>query len=385
MDTGPNLIMTVQNSTPHQPAGHDPSTGSPAYRTARTGAVVFDRTDQARLRLGGDDRASWLQGLVTNDVAGLRPGAGCYAAYLTAQGRMISDLRVLALDDAFLVDLPPVAAATVAERFEMFVITEDVTVQDVTTTLARLAVHGPSAAETLGAALGADASVHANAAGKRSSDGIVAALEALPEHHSVSLALPQDPATTEFPEPRALVLAATRELGVSGFDVYLPAALLPWLRDRLRTAGGVDGDPDTWETLRIEAGTPVFGVDMGEDTIPLEAGIEDRAISFSKGCYVGQEIIIRVMHRGQGRVAKKLVGLFGPERAQIPGLAAGDVLLSEDQAREVGRVTSATWSPARGRWIGLGYVHRDFIEPGTRLAARGDSVVDVAVEAPQKG
>ena len=120
---------------------------------------------------------------------------------------------------------------------------------------------------------------------------------------------------------------------------------------------------DTLDVLRVEAGRPAFLVDMDEHTIPLEAGLEDRAISFTKGCYVGQEVIVRVMHRGQGRVAKKLVGLLlDSDRA-----TDRSVRRSPFADREVGRVTSAVWSPTLARAIALGYVHRDFIEPGTSL------------------
>jgi folate-binding protein YgfZ len=119
---------------------------------------------------------------------------------------------------------------------------------------------------------------------------------------------------------------------------------------------------------------PLFHRDMDEETIPLEAGIEPRAISFTKGCYVGQEVIIRVMHRGHGRVARKLVGLaIDGDRVPAPGAAihAGD--------REIGRVTSATRSPALDRPIALGYVHRDFVAAGTEVAVDGASARVTAV------
>ena len=121
-------------------------------------------------------------------------------------------------------------------------------------------------------------------------------------------------------------------------------------------------DEPTAEAVRIESGVPLFGRDMDEETIPLEAGIESRAISFTKGCYVGQEVIIRVMHRGHGRVARKLVGLTIDGDA-VPEIGA--VIRAGD--REIGRVTSSTSSPALKRPIALGYVHRDFLEPGTKV------------------
>jgi folate-binding protein YgfZ len=114
------------------------------------------------------------------------------------------------------------------------------------------------------------------------------------------------------------------------------------------------------EVVRVESGRPLFGRDMDEHTIPLEAGIEDRAISFTKGCYVGQEVIVRVLHRGGGRVARRLVGLTLDREAP-----SGAPLLAD--TREMGRLTSVVRSPAIGGPIALGYVGRDFTEPGTRV------------------
>ena len=132
----------------------------------------------------------------------------------------------------------------------------------------------------------------------------------------------------------------------------------------LLAAGAVRvGDSDV-EAVRIESGRPRFGVDMDADTIPLEAGLEARAISRSKGCYVGQEVIVRVQDRGHGRVARRLVGLTFDAAAGVP--AAGARIVSGE--REIGRVTSAAWSPAQARPIALGYVHRDFVEAGTPVS-----------------
>ena len=130
------------------------------------------------------------------------------------------------------------------------------------------------------------------------------------------------------------------------------------------------------DVCRIENGRPVFGRDMTSDTIPLEAGIEDRAISLTKGCYVGQEIIISVLHRGQGRVARRLVGLTLDPTASVPG--GGSTIRAGD--REIGVVTSAAMSPALGRPIALGYVHRDFVEPGTAVTVvSGDQALPAVV------
>ena len=122
-----------------------------------------------------------------------------------------------------------------------------------------------------------------------------------------------------------------------GFDLFVEAALPADLWHALRASGAVDVGEDSANVTRVEAGRPVFGTDMDEDTIPLEAGIEDRAISLTKGCYVGQEIIIRVLHRGHGRVARRLVGLTFNGTSDVP--QTGDRLRSGE--REIGRITSA--------------------------------------------
>jgi folate-binding protein YgfZ len=311
------------------------------YDAARTSAVVVDRSAEGRLRLTGADRVSWLQGLVTNDVAALQPGQGCYAAYLTPQGRMISDMRILVNREALLLDVPAVAKAAVMARFDQFIITEDVVVEDVTARIARLAVHGPRAAEVVGKAL----------------DEPRAELAALAEHAHIGVEFQDAP----------VVVAGCRALGGSGFDIYCAAERVTDVVARLFASGGHDITVDAWDTLRIEAGLPVFGIDMDTDTIPLEAGLEESAISQTKGCYVGQEVIIRILHRGGGRVVRRLVAWVAdaesPEDESTP--SAGTAIAID--GKDVGRVTSSAWSPALRRQVGLGYAHRDHTEAGTRF------------------
>jgi folate-binding protein YgfZ len=392
--------MTAQDSIP---ASHAWPGAAPGYRAARLGVALFDRSDAGRLLVAGADRTSWLQGLLTNDIAALAPGGGCYAACLTPQGRMVADLRVLALDAALLLDAPGVALARLRERLERFIITEDVAVADLTASLGRLAVHGPGAASAIAAAaaaLGADVPDAGSAPPAAGAAGLETRLAALVEHHHLRLSRPApagasptagqarmsaapDAALAPGLSADDLLVAATRELGLPGFDLYAPPGLLAELRRVLVEGGAVEADRDTWHVLRLEAGTPAFGLDMDEDTIPLEAGIEHRAISFTKGCYVGQEVIVRVLHRGHGRVARRLVGLMasGEEPgASRPAVAGGDALVAG--GRDVGRVTSAAFSPRLGRSIALGYVHRDLARPGSVLQARhGGDLVPLTVAA----
>ncbi len=331
------------------------ATLSEQYRALREGAAIVDRSDRARLLLTGNDRRSYLQGLLTNDVAALTPGTGCYAAYLTPQGRMIADMRVFELGDAVLLDLEGSAGAAVRDRLSQFIFSEDVEVRDLTEPKAQVGVYGPVAAVVLSAALAA-----AHAAGEAAPGA--ATLEAMAILAS---------ARWDFAGAPAYVLRGD-DPGVAGFDVVLDAAAGPVLTAALRAAGGVGVDDEVVEITRIEAGRPRFGVDMTGDTIPLEAGIEDRAISRTKGCYVGQEIIIRVLDRGHGRVARRLVGL----RLSSPAPPArGEVIRAGE--REIGQVTSAARSPAAGV-IALGYVHRDFTEPGTSLVVAGSEATVAA-------
>jgi folate-binding protein YgfZ len=150
-----------------------------------------------------------------------------------------------------------------------------------------------------------------------------------------------------------------------GFDVYAPNQDEARIFAALSAAGAVRITEETAEALRIEAGRPKFAVDMDTDTIPLEAGIEDRAISMTKGCYVGQEVIVRVLHRGHGRVARKLAWLEIEGRG-IP--SSGDLILAEE--REVGRITSVAFSPRANALLALGYVQRDFVASGTAVTVK---------------
>jgi folate-binding protein YgfZ len=324
------------------PAGSDA-----AYDAARRRAARLDRSDRGRIVVSGPDRASYLQGLLTNDVVALKSGQGCYAAYLTAQGRMISDLHVYELGDLMLLTMPGAVKEAVLQKFDQLVFSEDVQLGDVTGTFAQIAVIGPGAARAVSTALGAVESDR---------------LAALPEHGNVRTTWAGGPA----------IVTRVTDTGEPGYDVFVDRAQATALTTALDEAGVVEAGEATAEAIRIEAGVPAFHQDMDEDTIPLEANIESRAISFSKGCYVGQEVVIRVLHRGHGRVARKLVGLL-IDGEQVP--PPGAVIRSGD--REIGRVTSSTRSPALERPIALGYVHRDFLEPGTKVTVE-DASAEVA-------
>jgi len=317
-----------------------------AYDAARHGAAFVDRSHLGRIVVSGTERASYLQGLLTNDIVALKAGQGCYAAYLTAQGRMIADLHVYELGDVILLTMAGAVKDMVMGKLDQFIFSEDVQLGDVTTAFAQIAVVGPGAA----------ARVASLVSGMTEEE-----LRALPTHGNVRRTW----------SGGTVIVVRVVDTGEPGFDLHVERPQAGALKAALIAEQAVELGEADGETLRIEAGVPLFGRDMDEETIPLEAGIESRAISFTKGCYVGQEIIIRVLHRGHGRVARKLVGL-ALDGSVVP--AAGAAIRSGD--RDVGSVTSAAMSPALERPIALGYVQRDFVEAGTKLSI-ADSMATV--------
>ncbi len=331
------------------------------YRALRDGVGFVNRSARGRLRLTGADRRDYLQGLLTNDIAALSPGTGCYACLLTAQGRMIADMYVIETGDAVLMDLERAVTARVGEHLAQFVFSEDVEVTDVSESTAQLGIFGPDAAHIVSRVFES-----------RGSAPTTAALESLRvlENRTWNWSAPPEHSTSP------VILVRRDDLGGLGFDVWIGAEHSDALAAALRGAGALAVDPEVADVCRIENGRPLFGRDMTTDTIPLEAGLEDRAISLTKGCYVGQEIIIRVLHRGQGRVARRLVGLTLDPMANAP--ASGSTIRADD--REIGLVTSAARSPALGRPIALGYVRRDFAEPGIAVTVvNGDQAMPAVV------
>jgi|SRR5882672_2143292 len=314
------------------------------YRALRRASGIIDRSARGRLVLTGADRRSYLQGLLSNDIDALVEGAGCYSAYLTAQGRMIADMRVFETGDSLLVDLDGTLAEGVADRWSRFIFSEDVQIRNESRSTSQIGVFGPRAAQALSRVFADSAA----AAGE-----LERALRGLPVNAIRRWTLVGQPAH----------VLVSDDIGVLGFEVVLPASLQGRLLESLRSAGGIEVDARAAEICRVEGGRPLFLVDMDEDTIPLEAGIEDRAISLTKGCYVGQEVIIRVLHRGHGRVARRLVGIAFEAGGAVP--SRGVRIFAS--GRDIGSITSAVESPVLRCPIALGYVHRDFQEAGTQV------------------
>ena len=296
------------------------------YELVSTGVGLLDRSSRGKLRLTGAEAAEFLQGQVTNDLEGLAPGEGCYAAFLTHKGKMRGDLRILRGQDWIWVDTEPGALAALARTVQMYSIGRDVRARDVTTERAILSLIGPRAGDALDRL--PPSAEHAHVEGQHG-------------------------------------LYVTTDLGV---DVLCHAEEA----GAVRAALAVDEVSEaTAECRRIESGRPRHGLDVGEDTIPEEAGLNERAVSFTKGCYVGQETVARLHYKG--RPNRHLRGL----RLSEPAAHGDAVLLGE---REVGSIGSACVSPRHGP-IALALVRRE-AEPGDVLAVGTGGVTAQVVELP---
>jgi len=321
------------------------------HAALRHGAGVMDLSSRSRLCLVGADRARYLHGQVTNDVKKLTPGAGTYATVTTAKGKMESDLNIFCLADELLLDFEPGLTEKISQRLGKFIVADDVQIVDAAPHYGLLTVQGPQAAEVVSAL------------------GLFGELPAKP-YGSVKIA---DAMLGE------IYLANRPRLGTVGYDLYVPNDAMGAVADKLIAAakqtGGRAVGWTAFEIARIEAGIPRFGADMDETNIPLECGLESRAVSYSKGCYIGQEVINRI--HSIGRVNRELRGLQLAD--DLPALPMrGDKLFHA--GKEVGCVTSAVKSPSLNVNIALGYVRREAYQTGNELTLRtaaGESVAKV--------
>lgn len=303
------------------------------YQAVHEKAGLIDLSFRMQVRVAGEDRVTFLQGMVSNDIKALRLGEGCAAALLTEQGRIVADLRVYALDTCLLLDVDARVKEKMIEALSRFIIADDVELEDLSDQQTTLALQGPLAPAVFAAA-GAP----------------------------VSLA-------QEFQHGEAMLagvnvrIVRVSDTGEDGYEILLPSAQAEQVWQALLQAGMPLGlrpvGLAALNMLRVEAGIPWYGLDMDEGRIVLEVGLE-HALSFSKGCYLGQEVVERVTARGH--VNRKLSGLL--VQGDTPPVS-GEKLFHD--AQEVGWVTSAVVSPRLGRPIALGYVRREYQAPGTQL------------------
>jgi folate-binding protein YgfZ len=308
------------------------------YKALREAAGVFDFSFRGRICLIGADRVRFLHGQVTNDVKKLRAGEGTYAALTTAKGKMESDLNIFNLPDELLLDFEPGLNEKISQRLEKFIVADDVQIVDAAPHYGLLSVQGPKASPVISAVgLPADTLDKARAIVK------------------IADAILGDIYLTNRPR-----------LSGFGFDIFVPTHSLGAVADKLIAAAkNIGGRACGWtafETARIEAGIPRFGADMNETNLPMECGIESSAMSFNKGCYIGQEVLNRV--HTIGHVTKELRGLRLADDLKTL-LQPGDKLFHN--GKEIGYITSAVKSSALNANIALGYVRREASQVGTEL------------------
>jgi tRNA-modifying protein YgfZ len=316
------------------------------YRALTEGCALVDRSERGKLALTGADAAEFLNGQVTNDVLALGAGAGCYAAFLTHKGKMLGDLRVLAVGQPrrapgeLLLDTERCALQTLFDMIRRFKVGFDVQLHKRTLECCLLSLTGPRARDVLAAV----APEH----------GLADV-----EHAHVAARIAQTPVR---------LIATARPAGV---DVLGPAQARDALVAALREAGAVAVSEQAAEIVRVEHGRPRYGVDLDDSVIPQEAGLNERAVSFTKGCYVGQETVARLHYKG--RPNRHLRGL----RMSEPVATGARVRLA---GRDVGALSSSVGSPVHGP-IGLALLRRE-AEPGATVAV-GDGGATAAIVQPR--
>ncbi len=302
------------------------------YRIATEACGLLDRSERGKLALSGGDAKAFLQGQITNDVEALIPGSGCYAAFLTPKGKMLGDLRVLDVGHELLLDTERSALQELFNMIRRFSIGYDAQLHKRTLERGLLSLIGPE------------------------SDAVVPGIDPVEHCHT-----PVEPGGVPARAIRTNV----------GIDLLCDASETTALRSALEGLGAVPVSDGVAECLRIERGRPRYGVDLDDTVIPQEAGLNERAVSFTKGCYVGQETVARLFYRGKPN--RHLRGL----QAAIP-LATGEEVTFGD--RVVGRVGSATVSPRLGP-IALAFVRRE-APPGSIVAVGQDATAAEVVELP---
>lgn len=311
------------------------STVDAEYRALQESAGLVDLSCSGVFELQGDDRTRFLHGMVTNDIKSLTPGGGCYAAFLSPQGRMTADLKTFCCEDSLILTTDPAVREKLGPALRKYIIGDRPLLLDRSDELALLSLQGPKATVLLASML------------------------------------PQAPSLERPYEHCEAMLAGTRtricrvgRTSPGGLDFIVERQSLPRVWDLILASGKKDGvlpvGFESFNVHRIEAGIPWYGLDMDENTLPIEAGLEKSAISFTKGCYIGQESVARITYRGH--VNRKLMGL---SLSGIRPASKGDKVSKDGQ--EVGWVTSSAYSPSLRIAIALGYLRREVLEPSTSV------------------
>ncbi len=306
------------------------ATATAGYTALRERAAWLDLPGRGKIRASGEDRARLLHAMTTNQVETLKPGEGCYAFFLSAQGRILADANLVCFEDHFLLDTEPETRTKVYEHLDRYIIADDVALEDQTDQTATIAIEGPEAGAVL-AKIGAP--------------------EPAAPYSSLSWALG--------------TVARLDTTGQGGFFLMVPVEEKQAVISRLIAAGIPEATAEDARIVRIENGRPRYGEEITERYLVQETG-QLQAVNFNKGCYLGQEIVERVRSRAQiHRVLRPL------EIDTTEAPAAGTKLKSGDA--DAAEIASAVYSPALGKTVALAYVRTQFAEPGTNITLDGIS------------
>ncbi len=310
------------------------------------GAGIIDLSSRGRVRVSGTEAVQFLNGLVTNDVKALQPNTWMTAAFPNAQGRLIAAVRILRIEDSFLIDTDAPTSERVRKTLERFTLAGDFHVADRENDIALFSVQGARAAQIL--AFNFDETA-ANA--------------------------PRGTVVQVNWRGHTIIVIRATHTSEEGFDLFVPTEAAHALWTAFQGAAGARPiGYDVYEILRIEAGIPRYGIDMDETNVVTESLAEDDAVSYQKGCYIGQEIIARIHWRGH--VAKKLTGLIFDDAQNLPAPPAAKIRSMD--GKEIGRVTSQTFSPRLNKAIALAYVKYDYLAPDTHVQVIADDAEHAA-------
>tara|TARA_B100000315_G_scaffold260775_1_gene325092 strand:- start:8821 stop:9924 length:1104 start_codon:yes stop_codon:yes gene_type:complete len=332
------LCSVVGNQHTPTPYG-DPQS---EHAIVRNGVGITNTSHRGKLMISGIDRTTYLQGLVTNDMLKLTDGIGMYCAILTPKGKIQSYFRIFEVDETLIIDLEEEAIATTYQLLKRYLLYGiKVALEDVTRSYGHLSIHGPLSDTLL----------------TKVCDHTFPELD-VPNHTKASIATTQ------------LIIMKTDECGEIGYDLLMPISSITTVWERLwETATNNKIHPfgaigaETLEILRIETGTPRYGRELDEEVFPAEALLEKKAVSLSKGCYLGQETVARI--DAYGDVKRKLAGITISGKS-VPKQGT-ELFGTDDDSRVAGRITSAIYSPSLNQIIGLAYLRTKYLSSGTEL------------------
>jgi aminomethyltransferase len=323
------------------------------YRTAREG-TAFVSLERAVLRGRGADRLDLINRLSTNSTLGLNPAEETTTILTSEKGRLIEVIRIVAMDDHILMVLLGTDARKVQAWLDKYTIMDDFTVDDASADYAAIGLHGDRARDVVA----------------QLTDGIV------PDSGQV--------AKVDFNDGQLIVMRDARLSGMGAFLLLISRSRRDSLVERLVALGVAEMDRQTYETLRVEAGIPTIGAELTDRYNPLEAGLV-QYVSFTKGCYIGQEVIARL--DSYDKVQRHLLGLVFDEGVDLPSPEGDETQLrvhDSQEGRPIGTVTSVVYSPSLGRTIGLSYIRTQFANPGmaVKVGNNGDAVGAILTKLP---